>query len=79
MIEILRTNDPVLLSFVSALFKDAGIEMVILDTHASVMDGSVSAIQRRVVVADEDEGPAKRLLETAQADIGSAGVEDTND
>ncbi len=65
MTELLRTNDAVRLSFARALLADAGIESVVLDVHASVVEGSVIAIQRRVMVDDDDAVRARTLLEAA--------------
>jgi hypothetical protein len=65
MKELLRTNDPVRLSFVEALLAAAGIESVVLDQHTSAIEGSISAIQRRIMVADSDHGRAKLLLSEA--------------
>ena len=62
---VATSNDPVRLSFLTALLADAGIEAVVLDLHASVMDGSVNAIPRRLAVADEDERQARRVLAEA--------------
>jgi hypothetical protein len=59
------SNDPVRLSFLTALLADAGIAAVLLDTHASIMDGSIGAIPRRLVVAPEDEAAARRVLSEA--------------
>jgi len=60
--ELLRTNDPVLLSFATALLADQRIEAVVLDGHTSVLEGSIGAIQRRLMVRDEDLARARRLL-----------------
>jgi hypothetical protein len=68
MKELLRTNDPVRLSFVEALLAAAGIESVVLDQHTSAIEGSISAIQRRIMVDDRDHGRATRLLN----DVGEA-------
>ncbi len=65
MKELLRTNDPVRLSFVEALLSAAGIESVVLDQHTSIIEGSIGAIQRRIMVADRDHGRAKLLLSEA--------------
>jgi tRNA1(Val) A37 N6-methylase TrmN6 len=65
MKEILRTGDPVRLSWVSALLAGEDIEAVILDTHMSFAEGSISAIPRRLMVADEDFEAAMRLLAEA--------------
>ena len=62
MKELLRTNDPVLLSWLQALLRDAGIESVVFDTHTSILEGSAGAIPRRLVVVDDDFEAAKRVL-----------------
>jgi hypothetical protein len=62
MTELLRTTDAVLLSWLTALLGDAGIDSVVLDTHASIVDGSIGAIPRRLMVLDEDYAAARRLL-----------------
>lgn len=66
MKELLRTNDMVRISWISALLEDAGIESVVLDGHASVVEGSIGAIQRRIMVLDEDWKQARRVLEDAR-------------
>lgn len=65
MKEILRTGDPVQLSWVSALLAGENIEAMVLDTHMSFAEGSISAIPRRIMVADEDYEAAMRLLADA--------------
>jgi hypothetical protein len=68
MKELLRTNDVVLLSFATALLRDEGMEPVVLDTHMSILEGSVGAIPRRLMVADSDYVTARALLDGAIAD-----------
>jgi hypothetical protein len=65
MIELLRTNDPVLLSYLEVLLGEAGLEIFVLDAHTSIMEGSIGAIPRRVMVIDEDAARARRLLDAA--------------
>ena len=62
---IATSNDPVRLSFLAALLTDAGIASQLLDQHASVMEGSISAIQRRLAVAEADLPIARRVLAEA--------------
>lgn len=62
MRELLRSNDPVLLSWIEALLADAGIDSVVLDMHTSVIEGSISAIPRRLMIVDDDELVAARRL-----------------
>ena len=70
MVELVRTNDAVLISWLVAALADEGIEALVLDAYTSAIEGSISAIQRRVMVADEDAGRAKRVLAHGQALAG---------
>ena len=65
MICIIRTNDPVILSFSQAILKDSQIECFVMDQHMSLMEGSVGAIPRRLMVIDEDVDAARRALSLA--------------
>lgn len=63
MKEVLRTNDPVRLSFAMHLLESASIHVIKLDQHASIIEGSIGAIQQRLMVANEDYQVASKLLE----------------
>lgn len=67
MVELLRTNDPVLLSWLTALLADSHIEAVIFDAHTSSVEGSISAIPRRLMVADDDAAVARQIIAEADA------------
>ena len=62
MIELLRSNDPVLISFADALLKEAGIEHAIVDQNMSVMEGSLGILPRRMLVARDQHESARRIL-----------------
>ena len=62
---LVTSNNPVRLSFLAALLADAGIETVLLDLHASIMDGSIGALPRRLCVASNDLDRARRVLREA--------------
>lgn len=62
---LVRSGDPVRLSFLVALLRDAGIEPVLLDQHISAVEGGIGAFPRRLAVAEEDFAPARRLLRDA--------------
>jgi hypothetical protein len=66
---ILKTNNVVLLSFAQSLLKDAQIETLLLDENASIMDGSLGILPRRLMVADEDFLQAQRILRDGLASI----------
>jgi hypothetical protein len=63
--ELVRTNDPVLISALEALLRAAGIEPFIMDQHMSILDGSLGILPRRLLVVDEDAHAARRLLTEA--------------
>lgn len=62
MKELLRTNDPVLLSLIEAVFNAEGIHFFVADRHMSVLEGSTGFLQRRLLVADRDAWRARRVL-----------------
>ena len=62
---VLISNDPVRLSFLTALLADAGIDSVVLDAYASAVEGSIGAVPRRLAVLPEDERQARRVLTEA--------------
>jgi hypothetical protein len=62
MKELLRTNNPVRLSWLQALLSDSGIESLVLDHHTSLVEGNIGAIPRRLMVADRDLVRARALL-----------------
>ena len=62
MREIVRTNDAVLVSAITALLDGAGIEHLVFDQNMSVLEGSLGVLPRRVLVADSEEAAARRLL-----------------
>jgi hypothetical protein len=63
MKELLRTTDPVFLSWVVDSLEQHEIGVLVLDTHMSVLDGSIGILPRRVMVVDEDFSAAKRLID----------------
>ena len=71
MEELVRTNAPVLLTWLAAQFAEENIDAVVLDAPTSVIEGSISAIQRRVMVVSEDLARARLIL--AEAEIIQIG------
>jgi len=72
--ELLRTNDQVLLSFVQALLRDAGITALLADSNMSIMEGSIGMLPRRLLVAEEHIAAARQVLQ--DADLGQWVKED---
>lgn len=65
MIELMRTNDPVVISFVEALMRDAGISCLVADQNMSIVEGSLGVLPRRVLVREDDAAQARRILSDA--------------
>jgi len=74
MKELLRTNDPVLLSYVSALLEEGDIAFMVADLNMSVLEGSIGALPRRVLVESERIEQARNLL--TEAGIGHVIADD---
>ncbi|HEX6351960.1 DUF2007 domain-containing protein [Actinophytocola sp.] len=70
MVELLRSNDPVLISFAASLLDDAKIKHTVADSNISVIEGSIGAVVPRILVADEQHAQARELLT-------EAGLEDS--
>ncbi len=62
---ILKTNNLVTLSFAKSVLDSADIPAFVFDEHVSLMDGSIGAIPRRLMIVDEDETAAREVLATA--------------
>jgi hypothetical protein len=68
---VLKSVDPVVINFAANVLSQEGIESVVFDTHASVMDGSMGFLPRRLMVVDEDFARAEALLRQAVPDAFS--------
>ena len=69
MIELVRSNDLVHLSWAEAMLRAAGIGCLIADAHVSSIEGSIGVLPRRLLVAAEDADEARRVLEGAAAAV----------
>ena len=65
MREILRSNNPVLLSFVEVLLRDAGVRPVIADGNMSIMEGSIGILPQRILVRPDELEKAREVLDEA--------------
>jgi hypothetical protein len=62
MIELLRTNDIVLISVIEALLRDAGVFFFVADQNMSVLEGSAGFLPRRFCVPEDQAEQARTLL-----------------
>jgi hypothetical protein len=65
LIELLRTNDLVLISRVETILADSGIAVFLADQHMSALEGSLSFLPRRVLVAEDVAAQAREVLRKA--------------
>ena len=65
MHELVRTNNAVLITAIEALLKGADIPHVVLDRNMSVLEGSLGILPRRILVDEEHQHSARRLLTDA--------------
>ncbi len=65
MRELVRTNDPVLITAIEALLNGADIGHMVVDQNMSVLEGSIGIFPRRILVEEEEIERARRLLEEA--------------
>ncbi|WP_368416001.1 DUF2007 domain-containing protein [Falsiroseomonas sp.] len=62
---LLVTTDPVRLSFLLALLRDAGLGPVVLDAAISAMEGGIGIFPRRLAVAEAEADQALRVVREA--------------
>ncbi len=62
---IIKTTDPLMVSFVIDLLDQQGVKAFEFDQNFSVMDGSIGVIPRRIMVIDEELNKARRLIREA--------------
>ena len=72
MQELIRSNDLVLLSYVTHLLDEAGISHFMFDVHTSAVEGSIGILPRRLMVTDDEFNAARCLLHNASITLSSA-------
>jgi hypothetical protein len=63
--ELVRTNNIVLISAIEALLNGADIGHMVVDQNISVLEGSIGAFQRRILVDEDEFAAARQLLSDA--------------
>lgn len=70
MKELLRTNDPTVIAYATALLEGEDIACFPLDVHMSVLEGSIGILPRRLMVRDKDLFRARAILRDNDIDDG---------
>ena len=62
MLEVLRSNDPTVIAFATALLSGEDIEVFVVDVHMSALEGSIGILPRRMMVHRDDLDAARLAL-----------------
>ena len=65
MVELVRTNDLVLISLIETLLSQAGVAFFVADQHMSAVEGSLGFPPRRIMIEAAQAARARRLLQEA--------------
>jgi Putative prokaryotic signal transducing protein len=66
--ELVRTNDPALISVVEGLLQSTGVPYQVVDRNMAIIEGTIGVIQVRILVPDDYEELARELLTEAELD-----------
>ena len=66
MAELVRTNDPALISVVEGLLQSTGVPYQVVDRNMAILEGTIGVIQVRILVPDDYEELARELLTEAE-------------
>lgn len=72
MKELIRTTDPTIVAFASALLRAEDIEPFVLDVNMSVLEGGIGLFPRRLMVADEHLFRARAILKDNEIELPAA-------
>ncbi len=70
MKELLRTNDPTVIAYATALLEDSDIAVFQFDVHMSALEGSIGILPRRLMVIDRDLFMAEAIMRDNDIDLG---------
>lgn len=70
MKELLRTTDPTVIAFATALLSGEGIETFEFDVHMSILEGGIGLFPRRLMVRDGDLFMARIVMADNDIPLG---------
>ena len=62
MKHLLSTTDPTVMAFAKALLQGEDIDCFELDVNMSILEGGIGIFPRRLMVGEDDYGPARQTL-----------------
>ena len=70
MKELLRTTDPTIIAYATALLQGEGIDCFPMDVHMSALEGSIGVLPRRLMVRTKDHFRAASVMRDNKIDLG---------
>ena len=70
MKELLRSTDPTILAFASALLEGEDIDCFQMDVNMSVLEGGIGIFPRRLMVRTDDLERAERVMRDNDIPLG---------
>lgn len=70
MKELLRTTDPTIIAYATALLQGEGIDCFAMDVHMSVLEGSIGVLPRRLMVREQDLFMATVVMRDNEIELG---------
>ena len=70
MKELLRSTDPTIIAFATALLQGEGIDCFEMDVNMSILEGGIGIFPRRLMVRTEDLQRAERVMADNEIPLG---------
>ncbi|MDP5217476.1 MULTISPECIES: putative signal transducing protein [Ruegeria] len=70
MKELLRSTDPTIMAFATALLEGEGIDCFQMDVNMSILEGGIGIFPRRMMVRQDDYDRAIRVMQDNDIPLG---------
>ena len=70
MKELLRSTDPTIIAFASALLQGEDIDCFQMDVNMSILEGGIGIFPRRLMVRSDDHDEALRVMRDNEIPLG---------
>ena len=70
MQELLRSTDPTIIAFATALLQGEDIDCFEMDVNMSILEGGIGIFPRRLMVRSEDHAAATKVLTDNDIPLG---------
>lgn len=71
MKELLRSNDPTIMAFASALLQGEDIDCFQMDVNMSILEGGIGIFPRRMMVHENDYDAAVLVMRDNEIPLGT--------